>query len=98
MTSKNYTAAEKHFIKKQEQYERQIKYLHNTTTEQAASLAELTALNQKLIGENTQLKDWIDRLLVYTELSKEDIKAACGKDKKMSEFFDVFNAFSKYQF
>ena len=39
--------------------------------------------------ENQQLKDWIDRLLEYTELSKEDIAAACEKDKKMKESADM---------
>lgn len=36
-----------------------------------------------LSSKNQQLKEWIERLLEYTELSKEDIKAACEKDKKI---------------
>ena len=40
--------------------------------------------------ENAQLKDWVERLLEYTELSKEDIKAVCEKDKRLGESLKLF--------
>ena len=96
MNSKNFTAAEKHFAKKQEQYERQIKSMRSTIVEQNATLTELSNNNQKLKVENAQLKDWVDRLLEYTELSEADIKAACEKDKKLAELCGMFGLMSRY--
>ena len=40
-----------------------------------------------------QKDEWIERLLEYTELSKEDIKAACEKDKKIASAMSVFGLF-----
>ena len=36
------------------------------------------------------MKDWIERLLQYTELSKEDVKKACEKDKAIAGLLDLF--------
>ena len=49
-----------------------------------------------LSTENQQLKDWIERLLEYTELSQEDIKQACEKDKRMGETAQMLSALFKF--
>lgn len=82
---KKFDAAEKHFEKKRIKLENEIKSLKtqldsaHRDTNHYRSLYEITA------RENEELKEWIERLLEYTELSKEDIKAACEKDKRMGE-------------
>lgn len=43
--------------------------------------------------ENEELKEWIERLLEYTELSKDDIKAACEKDRRMGEAMSWLSRF-----
>jgi regulator of replication initiation timing len=45
--------------------------------------------NKKLQEENRQQKEQIDKLLEYTELSKEDIKIACEKDKGLAGVYEM---------
>lgn len=82
---KKFDAAEKHFLKKQDKYEKEIKSLR----EQLANAHKDTSLFRSRAEfferENEELKNWVDRLLEYTELSKADIKQACEKDKKLAE-------------
>lgn len=40
-----------------------------------------------------ELKEWIERLLEYTELSKDDIKAVYEKDKRMGEAINWLSRF-----
>jgi hypothetical protein len=40
-----------------------------------------------------ELKEWIECLLEYTELSKDDIKAVCEKDKRMGEAINWLSRF-----
>jgi hypothetical protein len=46
--------------------------------------------------ENHALRDWVERLLEYTELTKEDIAKACEKDKQMAETAEWLQRFSKF--
>ena len=82
---KKFDAAEKHFEKKKCEYEKKIKYLSTELTESREEALEYKRLYESVSGENEQLKAWIERLLEYTELSMEDIKQACEKDKRMGE-------------
>lgn len=81
---KKFDAAEKHFYKEKCSYERRIK----TLSDNLKSTTEKLALTERRLDEAeneiTQLKDWVERLLEYTELSREDIKAACEKDKRLA--------------
>lgn len=85
MKGKKFDAAEKHFEKKRVALEKQIKELR----EQLENAHRDTRLFRTRLEfcerENEELKQWIERLLEYTELSKEDIKAACEKDKRLAE-------------
>lgn len=91
MKGKNFTAAEKHFMKKQGQYESEIKRLKKTIVSLNSSLEEANKEKEKLFIENVQIKEWIDRLLSYTELSQDDIRNACEKDKEMAGIMKMFN-------
>ncbi len=91
---KKFDAAEKHFEKKRIQYERHIKYLEDQLSIARAELRAVIAKYDFSERENEELKNWIERLLEYTELSKEDIKAACEKDKKAAEALEWLNKFS----
>lgn len=93
---KKFDAAEKHFEKKRIEYEKKIRYLTNMVSEQNKTIVSNKEKISILESENTRLKEWIERLLDYTELSKEDIKVACEKDKKMSESLDMLKILSGY--
>lgn len=82
---KKFNAAEKHFKMKEEDYRYKIKKLENIISHLHMDTQRLTDENRSLAAENNALKEWIDRLLTYTELSKGDIKAACEQDKKRDE-------------
>lgn len=80
---KKFDAAQKHFEGKRVEYEKKIKLLTARLNKQNEIILEMEKQIDNLSSKNQQLKEWIERLLEYTELSKEDIKAACEKDKKI---------------
>ena len=90
---KKFDAAQKHFEGKKIELEKQIKHLTARVSEQNKVILEQKEQIDALASENLQLKEWIERLLEYTELSKEDIKAACEKDKKIASAMSVFGLF-----
>ncbi len=90
---KKFDAAQKHFEGKKIELEKQIKVLTARVSEQNKTISEQRGQIDALSSENQQLKEWIERLLEYTELSKEDIKAACEKDKKIASAMSVFGLF-----
>ena len=87
---KKFDAAQKHFEGKKIELEKQIKHLTARVSEQNKVISEQRGQIDALSSENQQLKEWIERLLEYTELSKEDIKAACEKDKKIASAASLF--------
>ena len=87
---KKFNAAEKYFIEKEAKYQSQLRSLTATIHGLRADQAEILHKNQALTDENTQLKDWIERLLQYTELSEADIKAVCEQDKHRGEAVTQF--------
>lgn len=90
---KKFDAAQKHFEGKKIELEKQIKALTARVSEKNKTISEQRGQIDALSSENQQLKEWIERLLEYTELSKEDIKAACEKDKKIASAMSVFGLF-----
>lgn len=88
---KKFSAAEKHFEKRKLEYERRIKVLTDNLNTATNSLKELNQELSETKAEKAQLEEWIERLLQYTELSKEDIKAACEKDKNAGAALAMFN-------
>ena len=90
---KKFEAAEKHFEKKRIQYEKRIKYLEEQLELTRKDLRKFVSNCDFIERENEELKNWIERLLEYTELSKEDIRAACEKDKKAAEALSWLDKF-----
>lgn len=97
---KKFDAAEKHFEKKRVQLERDIKSVKEQRDTFYKQMIEYKSKFEFLERENEELTNWIERLLEYTELTKEDIKAACEKDKRMAATMkwltDWSGAFQKY--
>lgn len=93
---KNFNAAEKHFEKKRLSYEKKIRCLTLELDESRKESAKYKELYQKSVNENTQLKEWVERLLEYTELSKEDIERACKKDIQTKESLEKLSALFKF--
>ena len=91
---KKFDAAEKHFQEKEKQYQNQIKSLNEYIKKNSINKNNYEEQVHNLQSENEQLKAWIGRLLQYTELSKDDIKQACEKDKKIAEMLGLLNMFS----
>ena len=81
---KKFDAAQKHFEGEKVKYQKQIKCLREKVNIQEKVISEQKEKIDSLSADNRQLKDWVERLLEYTELSKEDIKAACEKDVKVA--------------
>lgn len=96
MKGKKFTAAEKHFESKRQEYEKEIKLLKIKLMESRQQTIEWQEKYTSLCVEHEQFKDWIERLLEYTELDKKDIKAACDKDKEAAETFKSFNTLMKF--
>lgn len=88
---KKFDAAQKHFEGEKVKYEKQIKYLREEISTQKKTISEQKEQIDSLLAENRQLKDWVKRLLKYTELSKEEIKAACEKDVQLANAASLFS-------
>lgn len=82
---KKFDAAEKHFAKERERLDKEIKYLKQQLENAHRDTRLFRSRLELYERENEELKNWIERLLEYTELSKDDIKQACEKDKNMAE-------------
>lgn len=85
MKGKKYSAAEAHFSKLIANRDREIKRLNDKVESLRSEVSSRDMKISTLEEENRKLQDWVDRLLEYTELSKEDIKSACEKDISRSE-------------
>lgn len=93
---KKFSAAEKHFKEKEERLRKELKYWEGRANEQSSKL--LTVCEELATARATiaQQKDWIERLLQYTELDIEDIKVACEKDKKIGQAAGIMVDVYKY--
>lgn len=82
---KKFTAAEKYFIDKEKRYRNEInelkKSLASKLNENAKLKADLNDAQSKIDEQN----DWIERLLTYTELSKDEIKDVIAREKKLTD-------------
>lgn len=91
---KKFNAAEKHFIEKEQRYQKQIRYLKEVIAAQELEIARLKAAVDDRDNQILSQKDWINRLLEYTELSKEDIKTVCAADKVKADRLSAINRFA----
>jgi len=88
---KNKSAMQKHYEGKIIEFQKHVKNLENKNSDYYTEIRRLQKENNTLKQENQQQKEWIERLLQYTELSEKDIKIACEKDKNLSQMFGLFN-------
>ncbi len=84
MKGKKFDAAQKHFEKKTVELRKRISFLEQQLEVKIKLAEQLKERVESLETENAQLKEWVDRLLKYTELDKKDIKEACEKDKEIA--------------
>ena len=93
---KKFDAAEKHFQKIKLRYESLIKQLNDERCSLHDELMQCKRKINDLEAENIQMKDWIERLLQYTELSKKDIQEACQSDKDKAKLYHMFTSLISY--
>lgn len=88
------------FDKERAKYNKQIRELESQLKKKDGELVIQKEAVEKLNDEIIQLKDWIERLLEYTELSEDEMRAIVDKDKKSAEMTerisDMFSVFSRF--
>lgn len=85
MKGKKFIAAEKHFIKKEEQYKKQIKALESVLLEKAEREVANEALITSLSEQNATLMAQNKKLLELCKLSEDEVKILIEKDKNIAE-------------
>ena len=85
MKGKKFDAAEKHFIKKEEQYKKHIKALELEITEKTEKEKANGALIESLTEQNAMLLEQNKKLLELCKLSEADLKILVEKDKNVAE-------------
>ena len=96
MKGKKFTAAEKHFHEKEAKLRKEMNDWRTVAIERAKDIVDLEEELRQAKSTIAQQQDWIERLLQYTELSLDDIKAACEKDKAMAACADLLLGASKF--
>ncbi len=85
------------FEKERQQLRKQKREAEEQAAAKDVIIKELTDKVFELEVANTQKDEWIERLLAYTELSKEDLQTAIEKDKAMvnaAKSLEAFMGFS----
>jgi wobble nucleotide-excising tRNase len=95
---KSRCAAEKRFSEIETSIRREKRNLEAENNLLKKENGELAALVNSQKVEIEQLNQWINRLLEYTELSKEDIEQACKSDKSIALFGDMMRAINRSGF
>ena len=72
------------FEKERQQLRKQKREAEELAAAKDIIIKELNNRISELETINSQKDEWIERLLTYTELSKEDIQTAIEKDKAMA--------------
>lgn len=85
MKGKKFEAAEKHFLKKEEQYKKHIKALELEITAKAEKEKTNEALITSLSEQNAMLLEQNKKLLELCKLSEADLKILIEKDKNVAE-------------
>lgn len=85
---KKYDAAEKHFIRRQEKYLKEIEFLKKMNLDKAY---EIKALNDKIEGLNKKIDDLSEMLKIVMEIgnvSQKDIEEKANRYKFARSFFE----------
>lgn len=98
--SKEMSAKDKAFEKERIKYRHQIRDLESEINKKNKEISELKQqLSEKDI-KISEYEDWIERLLSYTEMNKEDLHMLIEDEKKSAELHEkmasLFGIMSKY--
>lgn len=88
------SAKDKAFEKERAKYRKKIRELEHDITEFRLAVMQKDNELNILRNELEQKQDWIRRLLEYTELSKEDMKAIIDKKKSVATVMKRFGELS----
>ena len=83
MSKQKKSAKDIAFEKERCQYKKKIRELDQCLSKTKAETDDLRQHVAAVESENARLQDWVDRLLEYTELSKEDFTAMVESDKNI---------------
>lgn len=88
------------FEKERNQFKKEIKALKFELENKDKVINAQKNELEEMKTEYYQLKDWVERLLEYTQLSEDEMKKIIDKEKQSVEFLDKVNSmsnlFSKY--
>lgn len=80
------------FDKEREKFRSEIRKQTDGLNKKQKQIDELNEAIREKDVVISQQKEWIDRLLKYTELSEDDMKQLIEKDKKTAEIIDNFRS------
>ena len=73
------------FDKERAKYRSEARYLKSIIAAKDTQIKELTEQLEQKEKELYENKEWIERLLEYTEIPKEDLKFSIGQEKENAE-------------
>lgn len=88
---RNKSAKDIAFDKERKKYNHEINNLKITIQNQLSEIYKLNERIQELQESVRQKDEWIDRLLEYTELTKEDLQRKIRNEKNIFEVSDAIN-------
>lgn len=83
------------FDKEREKYNKRIRELESQLKEKGKVIKSQNESIECGQEELYRLRDWVRRLLEYTELSEEDMKKLIDKEKKSAEIIESMNEVSR---
>lgn len=90
---KNKSAKDIAFERERTKLQKQKRELEEQLIDRDKTIKSLMDKIFELESVVSQKDEWIERLLEYTELTKEDLKVAIEKDKKMAETAESLKVF-----
>ena len=89
----NKSAKDLAFDKERAKYRQQINELERKVRKTEIEKLEMENELLKTRQKCSELQDWIDRLLEYTEMSEEDMKTFIEKERQSSEVMEHLDNF-----
>jgi len=86
------------FDKERAKYNKRIRELESQLKEKEKIIASQNESIASDLEELYKLRDWVKRLLEYTELSEEDMKKIIDKEKKSTELIERMSDVSRMFF
>ena len=92
----NKTAKDLAFDRERAKFGMQIKNLESKLSQKNNEVLELQKQIKTMELERDQLKDWVERLLEYTEISEDDIKTIVQKDLESAKAISMLTGLLKF--